>query len=49
MDIFPRTGKWGRPYSKNCFVLVDIIFVATTHCESVCKLIRSDINPSRDL
>ena len=23
----------------------DIIYVAATHCESACKLIRSDINP----
>ena len=22
----------------------DIIFIAATHCESACKLIRSDIN-----
>ena len=40
VDLTPSTGKWGRPYSKNCFVLVDIIFVAATHVESVCLISR---------
>lgn len=38
VDLTPRTGKSSRPYSKNCFVLVDIIFVATTHVETVVLL-----------
>ena len=37
-----------KNYSVKEITPVDL-FPRTSHCESVCKLIRSDINPSRDL
>ncbi len=40
VDLTPSTGKWGRPYSKNWQGLGDIIFVATTHVESIVSLIK---------
>lgn len=38
VDLTPSTGKRGRPYSKNWQGIGDIIFVATTHIESVVLL-----------
>ena len=40
VDLTPSTGKRGRPYSKNWQGIGDIIFVATTHCESVVLMSR---------
>ncbi len=38
VDITPSTGSRGRPYSKNCLWVADIIFIAATHVESVAYL-----------
>lgn len=42
VDLTPSTGKKGRPYSKNWQGIGDIIFVASTHVESVVMMSRKD-------
>lgn len=38
VDLTPSTGKWGRPYSKNCLEAGDIIDIAAIYVENVVKI-----------